>query len=125
MKTLHRAVRRQGVVGEPLPSNYPSMEQARALFRKAGLSMIAGAAGNYKSTIVYNFCCKWAREGYPDGEPIVVLYVAADSDEHQVASLCAAMISGDPFTTTEHAIRRGGYAKELESIASIEWEFRA
>jgi hypothetical protein len=122
-KTLHRAVKRQGAVGVPLPSIYPSFEAARILFRKSALSMVAGLPGNYKSTLVYNLVCNWARRGYPDGEPIVILYIAADSDEHQVASLCAAMLSGDPVTTTETAIRNGGYDAELASIAAIEWEF--
>jgi KaiC/GvpD/RAD55 family RecA-like ATPase len=130
MKTLHRAVKRQGVVGEPLPSVFDSFADARILFRKAGFSMVAGLPGNYKSTLVYNLICKWARrrypptEEFPEGEPIVILYIAADSDEHQVASLCAAMISGDPAEVTEKGIRNGEYAEELASIASIEWEFR-
>lgn len=122
-ETLHRSVVRQGAVGTPLPPVFPSFERDRVLFRTAGLSMVSGLPGNYKSTFAYNMVLQWARNGYPDGKPIVILYIAADSDKHQVGSLCAAMISGKPTTVTEQGILTGAFSRELESIASIEWEF--
>lgn len=121
METLHRSVRRQGSLGAPLPSIFPSLEAARILFRRSGFSMVAGRAGNYKSTFVQNLCAHWVRRD----SHMAILYVAADSDNNQVSSLMAAMVSGDPTSKTELTVASGGYADALASVANIEWEFRA
>lgn len=119
MKTLHRAVRRPGAVGVPLPHVFPSFQQARIQFRRHAFSMVAGMPGNYKSTLVQNMCAHWARR---DAD-CAILYVAADADDHQVGSLMAAMVTGDPMERTETGIRNGQYDDALATIAGIEWEF--
>lgn len=118
MQTVHRAVRRAGQMGEPLPEVYPSLTRAEIKFRRGGTSMLAGWPGSFKSTFALNLMIQWAKQG------MVILYVSADSDEYTVAKRVAAMVTGDRMVDVEKTIRQGAYASQLVSIGSVHWEFR-
>jgi RecA-family ATPase len=118
MQTVARAMKRDGLIGEPLPDVYPSLAQAGIQFRRAGTSLLAGHPGSFKSTFALNMLIKWARKD------VTALYISADSDHFTVGKRCAAIITGDPMTTVEKTLREGGYDGQLKKLSGIYWEFR-
>lgn len=112
---------RSGFLGTPLPTPFHSFELENIKFRYGATSMVAGKPGAGKSLFAMNMLTYWAREGLP------AMYFAADSDEEEVASRLAAMVTGVNFdrVDTDFAERRyGDYIAALQAFHKVRFEYK-
>lgn len=116
METLQRGAVRTEAGGEPLPPAFKVFQQNNIIFRRAELSMIAGAPGAGKSSLALAIAVKLA---------VPTLYFSADTNARTMAMRTLAMING---VTQEHAEYMLNSQKDmssqlLSSVSNIFWSF--
>lgn len=116
MKTLQRTAVRPEAGGEPLPPVFRVFQQNNIIFRRAELTLLAGAPGAGKSSLALAIA---VRLGVP------TLYVSADTNAHTMAMRVLAMVGGYTQQQAEYVMESQPQVMEdtLKQTSHIFWSF--
>lgn len=116
MKTLQRSAVRPEAGGEPLPPVFRVFEQNNIIFRRAELSLIAGAPGAGKSSLALAIAVRLK---------VPTLYVSADTNAHTMAMRVLAMVGGYTQAQAEYMMntQKEVAGQILAQTANMFWSF--
>ena len=111
-----RAVGRQDIGGEPMPSVFRTFDDNQIILRRSEVSMIAGQPGAGKSTLALALALRMQAP---------TLYLSADTNAHTMAMRLYSMIEGVSQVEAEKIIsEHPDMAKEkLAKASHIYWSF--
>ena len=116
MKTLARAVGKIDIGGEPIPTVFNTFGLNNISFRRAEVSMIAGAPGAGKSTLALAIALR---------AQVPTLYVSADTNAHTMAMRLYSMITGKSQNESEIVLANNPdeARQALDTTKHIFWSF--
>lgn len=115
MYSLYKTHARSEYVGRSLPAPFPTFDLNRWTFRHGATSMLAGRPGAFKSVLALNIAITWAQAGKTG------MYFAADSDEHEMFSRVASIVTGDDHSVVEASGRSAKYVDAVKSVDRIKF----
>jgi predicted ATP-dependent serine protease len=116
METLQRGAVRTEAGGEPLPPAFKVFQHNNIVFRRAELSMIAGAPGAGKSSLALAIAVKLA---------VPTLYFSADTNSKTMAMRTLAMVNGITQSQAEYMLNaeKALATEALSVVSNIFWSF--
>lgn len=116
METLQRGAVRTEAGGEPLSPAFKVFQHNNIVFRRAELSMIAGAPGAGKSSLALAIAVKLR---------VPTLYFSADTNSRTMAMRTLAMINGVSQVQAEYMLnsQKDLAMQCLSSVSHIFWSF--
>lgn len=120
MLSLQKGYGRSAQVGQPLPTVYKNFEANKVTFRRSATSMLAAAAGQFKSCLALNLLVGWAQAG------AYGLYFSADADEFTTAKRAAAILTGRTVEDAETGLRSGTgpFHDSLSAMDNTRWIYK-
>lgn len=116
MKTLQRTAVRPEAGGEPLPPVFRVFQQNNIIFRRAELTLLAGAPGAGKSSLALAIAVRLS---------VPTLYISADTNAHTMAMRVLAMVGGYTQQQAEYIMETQPDVVEetLKQTSNIFWSF--
>lgn len=111
-----RAVGRQDIGGEPMPSVFRTFDNNQIILRRSEVSMIAGQPGAGKSTLALALALRMQAP---------TLYLSADTNAHTMAMRLYSMIEGVSQSDAEKVISEHPELarQKLAKASHIYWSF--